>query len=213
MSVLPASPPAANAAPRPQSLRDLFVTFTLLALQGFGGVLAVAQRVLCEHKRWLTREQFVELLAVGQVLPGPNVCNVALLVGDRFLGWRGALAALAGMMTVPLVIVLALTALYANFAAVPQVAGALKGMGAVAAGMIAGTAARLAGALAGSPLGVRACAALGVVVFTLIALLRLPLVWVLATVGTVAVLWARHAIVAVERRSAGAAARGLTGDR
>ncbi len=205
MPIRPDSPAAVDDASRPQSLRDLFVTFTMLALQGFGGVLAVAQRVLCEHKRWLTREQFVELLAIGQVLPGPNVCNVALLVGDRFLGWRGALAALAGMMTVPLAIVLALTVLYANFAAVPQVAGALKGMGAVAAGMIIG-------ALARNPLGVRACAALGAVVFALVALLRLPLVWVLATVGTAAVLWARHAILAAERATA-AASSGAAGGR
>jgi len=33
----------------------------------------------------------VEILAVAQVLPGPNVCNVALMIGDRFFGWRGAL--------------------------------------------------------------------------------------------------------------------------
>src|SRR6478672_9644914 len=102
---------ASESAPlaSPRSPRELFVAFTLLALQGFGGVLAVAQRVLCEQRRWLTKEEFLEILAVGQVLPGPNVCNVALMVGDRFFGWRGAFAALAGMMTVPLLIVLAVT--------------------------------------------------------------------------------------------------------
>ena len=88
----------------PTSNKDLFVTFTRMALQGFGGVLPIAQRVLCEQKRWLSKEQFVEILALGQVLPGPNVCNVALMVGDRFFGWRGAFSALAGMMTVPLVV-------------------------------------------------------------------------------------------------------------
>jgi chromate transporter len=173
---------------RPASSKELFVTFTLLALQGFGGVLAVAQRVLCEQKRWLTQEQFVEVLAVGQVLPGPNVCNVALMVGDRFLGWRGAFAALAGMMAVPLVIVLALTALYAQFATLPAVAGALKGMGAVAAGMIAGTALKLVGALRRNPMGLPACAALAAAAFVAVALLRLPLVWVLLALGAAA--WA-----------------------
>src|SRR5215510_15311853 len=108
---------------RPASLTELFTAFTLLALQGFGGVLAVAQRVLCEQKRWLTREQFVEVLAVGQVLPGPNICNVALMVGDRFFGWRGAFAALAGMMAIPAILVLAITILYAEFATHPVVAG------------------------------------------------------------------------------------------
>ena len=42
--------------PQPQSLTDLFVSFTLLALQGFGGVLAVVQRELVEKKRWMTRD-------------------------------------------------------------------------------------------------------------------------------------------------------------
>ena len=175
---------------RPASSKELFVTFTLLALQGFGGVLAVAQRVLCEQKRWLTSEQFVETLAIGQVLPGPNVCNVALMVGDRFFGWRGAFAALAGMMAVPLIIVLALTALYSQFAALPAVAGALKGMGAVAAGMIVGTALKLMGALRRSPMGVPACAALGAGAFAAVALMRWPLVWVLLALGAVACAYA-----------------------
>ena len=64
----------------PASNKDVFIAFTRLALQGFGGVLPIAQRVLCEQKRWLSKEQFVEILALGQVLPGPNVCNVALMV-------------------------------------------------------------------------------------------------------------------------------------
>jgi chromate transporter len=171
---------------RPASSRELFVTFTLLALQGFGGVLAVAQRVLVDQKRWLTREQFVEVLALGQVLPGPNVCNVALIVGDRFLGWRGAFAALAGMIALPLVIVLALTALYAQYAHLPAVAGALRGMGAVAAGMFVGTALRLVGGLRHNPMGLAVCTLLGVAAFVAVALLRWPLAWVLLVAGGVA---------------------------
>src|SRR5258708_9050816 len=95
---------------RPSSRKELFVAFTFLALQGFGGVIAVAQRVLCEQKRWLTREQFVEILAVAQILPGPNVCNVALMIGDRFFRWRGPFATLARMMAVPPVLLLMLPA-------------------------------------------------------------------------------------------------------
>lgn len=175
---------------RPASAKELFVAFTLLALQGFGGVLAVAQRVLCEQKRWLTREQFVEILAFGQVLPGPNVCNVALIIGDRFFGWRGAFAALAGMMTVPLVIVLAITVAYSHYASNAVVAGALKGMGAVAAGLIAGTALKLASALRANPMGIPVCAALLAGAFTAVAILRWPLVWVLLALGTIACLLA-----------------------
>jgi chromate transporter len=175
---------------RPSSEKELFVVFTLLALQGFGGVLAVAQRVLCEQKRWLTKEQFVEILAFGQVLPGPNVCNVALMVGDRFLGWRGAFAALAGMMTVPLVIVLAITAAYSQYASNPVVAGALKGMGAVAAGLIVGTALKLMSALHANPMGIPACAVLLVSAFVAVAILRWPLVGILLGLGTIACLLA-----------------------
>ena len=181
------------AAARPASPAQLFTAFTWLALQGFGGVLAVAQRVLCEERRWLTRDQFVEILAIGQVLPGPNICNVALMIGDRFFGWRGAFAALAGMMTVPLVIVLALTAVYAQFSGVAQVAGALRGMGAVSAGLIAGTALKLLPSLRGTPLGPSACAALGIAAFVAVGLLRWPLAAVLAALGACAwtIAWMR----------------------
>ena len=82
----------------PTSLADLFLTLTWLALQGFGGVLAVVQQGLVERKRWLTREEFVEEWAVAQIMPGPNVVNLCLIVGARYFGWRGAVVALAGML-------------------------------------------------------------------------------------------------------------------
>ena len=175
---------------QPRSKKDLFVTFTLLALQGFGGVLTITQRVLCDQKRWLTREQFVEILAVGQVLPGPNVCNVALMIGDRYFGWRGAFAALAGMMTVPLIIVLIVTAAYAEYAGNPVVAGALKGMGAVSAGLILGTGLRLLGALRSNPMGVPICALFAGLGFFAVAILRWPLVWVILGLGLAACVYA-----------------------
>jgi chromate transporter len=185
---------------RPASPKELFVAFTRLALQGFGGVLAVAQRVLCDDKRWLTREQFLDILAVGQVLPGPNVCNIALMVGDRFFGWRGAFAALAGMVAVPLAIVLALTVLYAQFALLPAVAGALKGMGAVAAGLFVGTAFRLGSALRFNPMGLPACTGLGALAFLGVAVLRWPLVWVLLGLGGLACVHAWRRLRAAARQ-------------
>lgn len=185
---------AAAGRHRPQSPAHLFRAFTLLALQGFGGVLAVAQRVLCEERRWLSREEFVEILAVAQVLPGPNVCNVALIVGDRFFGLRGALAALGGMMTVPLALVLGLTALYAHHAHDPLVAGALRGMGAVAAGLIAGTGLKLAATLRSNPMGRASCLVFLGAAFALVALLRWPLAWVLPGLGLMAWVWAARCL-------------------
>jgi chromate transporter len=171
----------------PRSCSELFLTFNRLALQGFGGVLAVAQVELVERQRWLTKEEFVELLSISQVLPGPNIVNLSLAFGDRHFGTRGALAALAGLLTVPLAIVLVLTLLYARYAQLPMVAGALRGMGAVSAGLVLSTAIKLAGPLRRNPMGWPLCAGLAGLACAAIALLRLPLVWVIAGLGVLAV--------------------------
>ena len=171
---------------QPQSLTDLFVSFTLLALQGFGGVLAVVQRELVEKKRWMTREEFVEEWAVVQIMPGPNVVNLSLMIGARYFGFKGAMTALAGMLVAPLMIVLLLALVYAQFAGHSGVQGALRGMAAVAAGLIAATGLKLFGALQKNVLGLKLCIALGVLFFIAIALLRWPLAYVLLGLGCVA---------------------------
>jgi chromate transporter len=172
--------------PHPQSLTDLFFSFTWLALQGFGGVLAVVQRELVEKKRWMTRDEFIEDWAVAQVMPGPNVVNLSLMIGGRYFGLKGAMVALAGMLTVPLILVLLLALVYAQFADQPGAAGALRGMGAVAAGLIAATGLKLFGALLKNVLGLRLCVALGAACFVAIALLRWPLFYVLFGLGSLA---------------------------
>jgi len=172
--------------PRPQSITDLFVSFTVLALQGFGGVLAVVQREFVEKKRWMTNEEFIEDWAVAQVMPGPNVINLALIIGGRYFGLKGAMAALSGMLAAPLLIVLTLALVYAQFASRPEVAGALRGMGAVAAGLIGATAIKLAKGLKTSVLGWRWCTAFGLVSLVAIAALRVPLVYVIFGLGGLA---------------------------
>ncbi|SCK57723.1 chromate transporter [Variovorax sp. HW608] len=179
----------ASDRPHPQSIRDLFFSFTWLALQGFGGVLAVVQREMVEKRRWLTADEFLEDWAVAQVLPGPNVINLALMIGDRHFGLRGAIAAVAGMLTVPLGVILVLAVLYAHYAGNPQVAGALRGMGAVAGGLIAATGIKLIPALRRHPLGFAACTGIVALVFAAIAFARVPLGWVLIVVGGTACVW------------------------
>lgn len=183
--MFPSATPSA-ARNRPRSRADLFLSFTWLALQGFGGVLAVAQRELVEKKRWLTQEEFLEEWAVAQIMPGPNVVNLSLMIGGRYFGLGGALASLAGMLVVPLAVVLGVALVYGPFASHPGVAGALRGMGAVAAGLIAATGIKLMSTLKRNPLGPRVCLALGVSSFVAIALLRWPLAWVLLGLGCVA---------------------------
>ena len=169
--------------PQPTSLSDLFLSFTFLALQGFGGVLAVVQRELVEKKRWLTREEFVEDWAVAQIMPGPNVVNLSLMLGDRYFGLRGAMVALAGMLALPLLVVLCLALVYAQYSENPHVAGALRGMAAVAAGLITATGLKLIGALKKNPLGMTLCIVFGIATFVGIALLRWPLAYVLPGLG------------------------------
>ena len=179
------SPSLETAAPRahPASPLALFIAFTLLALQGFGGVLAVAQRELVDRRGWLTRLEFVELYAVAQLLPGPNVVNLSLMIGDRYFGLRGALAAISGMLVAPLLVVLALAASYQQLAQYPAVAGALRGMGAVAAGLILAMALKMLGTLRGNVLGPALCTALGLATLTAIAVFRVPLAWVVIGLG------------------------------
>ena len=181
-----------EAAPRgaldgPASPAALYFAFNRLALQGFGGVLAVAQVELVERRRWLTKDDFVEMLSMAQVLPGPNIVNLSLMYGDRCFGLRGAFAALAGLLLVPLVIVLSLAALYSQFAQVPRVSGALRGMGVVAAGLVIATALKLFGALKSNPLGVPLGLLLAALTFAAVAVLRWPLVAVIGGLGSLAV--------------------------
>ncbi|MDO8906018.1 chromate transporter [Hydrogenophaga sp.] len=180
-------PPSLNA---PSSRADLFWSFTWLALQGFGGVLAVVQRELVEKKRWMTREQFVEDWAVAQIMPGPNVVNLSMMIGGRYFGLPGALAALAGMLAFPLLGVLALAILYGNVAEYPVAQNALRGMGAVAAGLITATGIKLIAALDRNAMGLGVCIGLATLTFIAIALLRWPLLWVLLGIGGGACLWA-----------------------
>lgn len=183
MTPSPAPGPSDTPRPRPESLAELFWAFTWLALQGFGGVLAVVQRELVEKKRWMGNDEFVEDWAVAQIMPGPNVVNLAIMIGDRYFGFRGAVVAVAGMLLLPMLLVLALAVAYARFSDTPAVAGALRGMGAVAAGLVAGVGCKLAASLARHPLGPLVCAAVATVTFVAMVVLRWPLMWILPVVG------------------------------
>lgn len=196
------APLAPPAHPQPNSLADLFWSFTLLALQGFGGVLAVVQRELVDKKQWLTREEFLEDWAVAQILPGPNVVNLSLMIGDRYFGMRGALMALAGMLAFPLLIVLILAAVFASVGESPGIQGALRGMGAVAAGMIAATGLKLLASFKANIMGVTVSIALAAMTFIAVAIFRVPLVWVLLGLGGIASLWAYRQLGRVKAQEA-----------
>jgi chromate transporter len=182
---------------KPSSPAELFSVFNALALQGFGGVLPVAQRALVEQHRWLTREQFLELLSLAQVLPGPNIVNLALIFGDRCFGRRGAAAAMGGVLLVPLMLVLLLAWLAQRGQQLPWLSGvlngALRGMGVVAAGLVLATAVKLSSGLRTHVMGWPACALCVALAALGIGWLRWPLVGVVLSLGafSIALVWWR----------------------
>jgi chromate transporter len=178
-----------NTPAKPPGPGRLFLAFLQIALSGFGGVLPWARRTLVERRAWIDEDSFNETLALCQTLPGPNIVNLSIVVGSRFAGPAGALGALAGLTLAPMAIVIGLGALYGRFGDIGRIAGAVTGLGAAAAGLVAATAARMALPLIRRrPL--RAAPFIGVA-FVAVGLMRWPLPWVLAVLApwSVAVAW------------------------
>ena len=174
----------AHSATQRPSARELFAGFLSIGIAGFGGVLPWARRMLVETRHWLTPREFTDVLGLCQFLPGPNIVNVAVAVGGRFGGARGALAALAGLLVAPFAVVVALGALYTAYGHVPAVASAFRGVAAVAAGLVVAMALKMMRAGV-TRLGAGVVAGLA---FGGIALARLPLVLVLAVLAPLSVL-------------------------
>jgi chromate transporter len=165
------------------SRTDLFVGFFKVGMSGFGGVMPFARRMLVEERCWLSEREFTEVLSLSQFLPGPNIINVSIIVGSRFAGPAGSLAASLGLMLMPFLIVLALAALYARFDALAAVRGATASVSSAATGLIVAMGLKMAQPLVGTAWQV-AIAALG---FVALALLRVPLLWALLAIAPVSV--------------------------
>ena len=180
---------------RPRSCGDLFLTFTWMALQGFGGVQAVVQRILVDQKKWLSPKGFLEDWSVAQSLPGPHVVNLTLMLGDRYFGGRGAVCAIAGLMLVPCTLVLFLAALYQGLYELPAVRSMLHAMGCVVSGMIMGNALRLLQGLKGNPMGLPLCYLILAIGFVVVAVWRIPLALAWLVVGVPSSVWAWRCMV------------------
>jgi len=138
-------PPSATE-PAP-TLTALFWGFSSVGLSGFGGVLPFARRLLVEKRRWMTAEEFNAQLGLCQFLPGPNVVNLAVIVGKRYQGLWGALVAPLGLLAGPVLIVLVLARLYDHYGAWPPVQNLLRGLAAVGCGLLFAMAWRMARAI------------------------------------------------------------------
>jgi chromate transporter len=186
------APTAAQAAaarsaitPRP-SCGALFAGFFSIGISGFGGVLPWARRMIVERRGWLSGPEFTDLLALCQFLPGPNIINLSVVLGSRFRGVPGALAAISGLLAAPLVIVSILGAVYGRFAADPVVARTIGALAAAASGLILSMALKMAWPLRRDAraiaVAVIACAALAFLHLSLLLVMAIsvPLGLVLA---------------------------------
>lgn len=161
----------------------LFLTFSRISLSSFGGALFWARRGLVERQRWLTEREFVDLLTLGQLLPGPNVLNLTVMVGYRFAGWTGAAASVAGFLGWPCLVVIGMGLLYQYYGALPPVQQALAGMSKVAAGLLLATVIKLAIVL---PRRWRPWL-FGVLAFVGVGVMSWPLLWVMGALAPCAV--------------------------
>ena len=175
-----------HASPRP-TVTELFLGFFTVGVLGFGGVLPWARRMILENRRWLTPAEFTEVLGFCQFMPGGNIMNVAVALGSRFRGVPGAVAALLGLMVAPVTIVIALGAVYDQYADVPAVRHAFAALAAAGSGLLVATSVKIAAPLKGRWLPICMAAA----TFGAIAVLRLPLVLVMPVMAALStfVLW------------------------
>jgi chromate transporter len=162
----------------------LFLTFSRISLSSFGGAMFWARHGLVERQHWLTDREFVELLALGQVLPGPPVLNLTVMVGYRFGGWTGTVSAIAGFLGWPCLVVVGMGALYQHYGALPFVQRAVAGMSMVAAGLLLSNAVKLAAVLPRRWLPWL----FGILAFVGVGVVRWPLLGVIAALAPWAVL-------------------------
>lgn len=108
-------------------------------MSGFGGVLPWARRTLVERDKVLSSEEFSAILGICQIVPGPNIVNLAVCIGSRFGGVRGAFAAVMGLTLGPICIVMLLALLYTHYSYMESIQGILRGISAVGVGLIAST--------------------------------------------------------------------------
>ena len=168
----------------PTSRTALFLGFLLVGLCGFGGVLPWARRMVVEQRRWMSAADFTDLLALCQFLPGPNVINVSVALGQRFHGLSGACAAFLGLMAAPMVVVILLGLLYTRYADVAAVRHLFVGLAAAASGLVLATSLKIAAPLRHSAVGI----VLAVIAFAAVAVLRLPLLPTLLVLAPASVL-------------------------
>lgn len=125
-----------DLATAPPSLIALFLAFASMSLAGFGGVLVFARRAIVEQHRWMTADEFNETFALCHFLPGPNIVNLSMVFGSRLRGIAGGIAAFAGLLLPPTLIMTALAIAYARFGDLEVLRRILAGISCAAVGLL-----------------------------------------------------------------------------
>jgi chromate transporter len=163
--------PATSAVP--PGLLALFLAFARMSLAGFGGVLVFARQAIVEQHRWMTADEFNETFALCHFLPGPNIVNLSMVFGARLRGIAGGIAAFAGLLLPPTLIMTVLAIIYARFGDVDVLRRILAGISCAAVGLLIAVVFRMMTPLLKRLDAVALILMLGV--FLAIGVLRLPL--------------------------------------
>lgn len=166
-------PDIAAIAAAPPGLVALFLAFARMSLAGFGGVLVFARRAIVEQHRWMTADEFNETFALCHFLPGPNIVNLSMVFGARLRGLAGGIAAFAGLLLPPTLIMTVLAVIYAHFGDLDVLRRSLAGISCAAVGLLIAVVFRMMTPLLRRMNSVALILMLGV--FTAIGVLRLPL--------------------------------------
>lgn len=130
------APHAEPVAPARVSLLAILGVFAKIGLMSFGGALSGwMHREIVLRRGWMDEADFLSGLALGQIMPGANVANLSLYIGQRLRGGIGAIAALLGMLLPPMIVVVALGILYDRVAGILWLHRFIDGVAAAAIGL------------------------------------------------------------------------------
>lgn len=114
-----------------RELIEILWSFLKIGAFTFGGgyaMIPLIQHEVINHRRWLREGEFVELLTIAQSAPGPIALNTAVFVGYKLRGYRGALAAVLGVVIPSFLIILVVAMFFADMRDNVWVDAAFKGM-------------------------------------------------------------------------------------